>query len=110
MLYLQRQKLHRAIAEYLEEKHKDNLEAVYALLAYHWCKVFQGATEANPSTVKRAIKFVEKAIEQATQNNQNADVWIRRSERLLKLLPSSKAGLRSQLKISLSQVSLLERL
>ncbi len=59
MLFAQRRQLHRAIAEWYERAHAEDLAPFYSLLAYHW-----GRAEDAP----KAMDYLEKAGEQALRN------------------------------------------
>ena len=56
MLFSQRQPLHRAVAEWHERRHGEDLSPFYSLLAYHW-----GRAEA----AGQAVEYLDKAGEQA---------------------------------------------
>ena len=56
MLFSQRQPLHRAVAEWHERHHGEDLSPFYSLLAHHW-----GRAEASG----RAVEYLDKAGEQA---------------------------------------------
>ena len=56
MLFSQRQKLHRAVAEWHETAHSADLSPFYQLLAYHWSKT---------EDTSRAIYYLERSGEQA---------------------------------------------
>ena len=66
MLFVQRQQLHTAVAEWVEKAFAEDLAAHYAILAYHWTRAVQGATTA-PAALQKAIEFCRKAGEQAMQ-------------------------------------------
>ena len=36
MFFAQRRQLHRAVAEWIEQHHHEDIESFYTLLAYHW--------------------------------------------------------------------------
>ncbi|MBK9712906.1 MAG: AAA family ATPase [Kouleothrix sp.] len=65
MLFAQRRALHRAVAEWHERSHADDLSPFYGLLAHHWSKA---------EVIPRALDYLEKAGEQAlhTYANQEA--------------------------------------
>jgi class 3 adenylate cyclase/tetratricopeptide (TPR) repeat protein len=56
MLFSQRQKLHRAVAEWFEDAHAADLAPFYQLLAYHWSKA---------DDALKAIFYLELSGEQA---------------------------------------------
>ncbi|MCP4423053.1 MAG: AAA family ATPase [Chloroflexi bacterium] len=59
MLFSQRQRLHRAVAEWFEQAHSNELMPFYTTLAYHWKR-------AGAAT--KAVDYVEKAAEQAMRD------------------------------------------
>ena len=67
LLYAQRQQLHRAVAEWLEQAHADDLAPYYPLLAHHWGKAAEVA-HAEPVLVLKTIDYLEKAGGQALQD------------------------------------------
>ncbi len=62
--FAQRRQLHRAIAEWYERNHADDLSPFYPLLAHHW-----GRAEVNSKT----IDCLEKAGEQALRSFANEE-------------------------------------
>ena len=64
MLFAQRRQLHRAVAQWYEQRHEADLGPHYATLAYHW----QAAEESA-----RAIDYLEKAGERAQRSGALAD-------------------------------------
>jgi predicted ATPase/class 3 adenylate cyclase len=64
MLINQRKVVHRSIAEWYEEAFAADLAQVYSLLAYHWNQTEDSIT---------AVKFLEKAGEQAVHNFANQE-------------------------------------
>jgi class 3 adenylate cyclase/tetratricopeptide (TPR) repeat protein len=75
MLFAQRRELHRAVAEWYERVHADDLSLYYPLLAYHWSKAEDRAN---------ALTYLEKAGEQALTNyaNQEAVSFLSEAARL----------------------------
>lgn len=74
MLFSQRRQLHRAVAEWIEENHGDNIESYYTLLAHHWTQAAEMPdANRNEFTVNKALEYLEKAGEQAMQNYANAE-------------------------------------
>jgi class 3 adenylate cyclase/tetratricopeptide (TPR) repeat protein len=74
MLYSQRRQLHRSVAEWIEQNNEMNIESYYTLLAYHWSQ----AAEARDTTdkdyaVRKAVDYLEKSGEQATQTYANKE-------------------------------------
>jgi predicted ATPase len=59
MLYSQRQQLHRAVAEWYEMTHAEELAPFYTTLAYHWQRAGAAA---------RSMDYLEKAAEQAMRD------------------------------------------
>lgn len=66
MLFAQRRKLHRAIAEKVEQIHRHDLDPYYALLAYHWQYAI-GSTQDDLALTAKALDALEKAGEQASR-------------------------------------------
>jgi tetratricopeptide (TPR) repeat protein len=64
MLFSQRRALHRAVAEWYEQTHAEDLSPYYSLLAYHW---------RMANVIPTAIDFLEKAGEQALLNYANEE-------------------------------------
>jgi len=74
MLFSQRRQLHQAVAEWIEESNKDNIESFYSLLAYHWAQASETPHSAqNILTIRKAIEYLEKAGDQAGQNYANQE-------------------------------------
>ena len=72
LLYTQRAQLHRAVAEWHEREHTDNLAPHYAVLAQHWRRALDTET-VDAATVERALEFGERAGEQALRNNAHVE-------------------------------------
>jgi class 3 adenylate cyclase/tetratricopeptide (TPR) repeat protein len=74
MLFSQRRQLHRAVAEWIEEHHQDDIESFYTLLAYHW---YQAASTPDAGTdlaiFEKAREFLEKAGNLALSNFANTE-------------------------------------
>ena len=64
MLFSQRRDLHRAVAEWYEKNHTEDLSPLYALLAYHW-----RAADDIPKT----MDYLGKAGEEALRNYANEE-------------------------------------
>lgn len=64
MLFSQRRKLHRMVAEWYEQAYQEDLSPFYALLAHHW-----HLAEDAP----RAIAYFEYAGQQAAANDANVE-------------------------------------
>ncbi len=74
MLFSQRRQLHKAVAQWIEQSHPDNLESYYALLAHHWVQAAEmPETSQDEFAVKRAVDYLDKSGEQALQNYANAE-------------------------------------
>mgnify|MGYP001049871418 CR=1 FL=1 len=90
MLFLQRQKLHRVIAEYLIKNNENNLEAIAPVLAYHWMHVIEGVTDPDQEIVLRAIKCIQQSISLSLSSNQNPADWKAKGRAMAELLSDSK--------------------
>jgi len=64
MLFAQRRQLHRAVAEWYERIHADELSPFYPLLAHHWSKA---------EHILMAIDYLEKAGKDALRNFANEE-------------------------------------
>lgn len=64
MLQTQRSHLHRAVAEWYERTHADDVAQFYPLLAHHWGKAGE---------VPRALDYTLRAGERALENGANRD-------------------------------------
>ncbi len=64
LLFSQRRSLHRAVAEWYERTHPEDLSPYYSLLAYHW-------HAAN--VISKALNYLEKAGQQALHNYANEE-------------------------------------
>ncbi len=74
MLYSQRRQLHQAVAEWLEESNKNNIESFYSLLAYHWVQAAELPDSAhNHLAIRKALEYLEKAGDQAMNNYANQE-------------------------------------
>ena len=61
----QRCTLHRAVAEWYEDTHRDNLATYYPLLARHW---------SSAEDLPKALDYLEKSAEEALRNFANEEV------------------------------------
>jgi len=68
LLFAQRQRLHRAVAEWYEGNFAADLSSYYSLLAHHWTRTVQ-APPFEPDALQKAIDYSFKAGEQALQND-----------------------------------------
>jgi tetratricopeptide (TPR) repeat protein len=75
MLFSQRRQLHQAVAEWIEQNYEKNIEAYYALLAHHWSQAAE-TTDAkrDEHALLKAVQYLDKAGEQASQNYANQEV------------------------------------
>src|SRR6266498_2761567 len=74
MLYSQRRQLHQAVAEWIEESNKNNIESFYSLLAYHWAQAAEMPDSLrNHLAIRKATEYLEKAGEQAMNNYANQE-------------------------------------
>jgi tetratricopeptide (TPR) repeat protein len=74
MLFAQRRQLHRAVGEWIEQYHQQDIESFYTLLAYHWQQAASTPdSEADSLIVNKAREFLEKAGDQALNNFANAE-------------------------------------
>ncbi len=72
MSFSQRRQLHRTIAEWLEQTRADDLSSHYPLLAHHWNKSID-TRDPEPSQIKKAVNYLEKAGEQSLHNYANQE-------------------------------------
>lgn len=91
MLFAQRRQLHRAVGEWIEQYHQQDIESFYTLLAYHWQQA-AGTLEAGADQVviNKAREYLEKAGNQSLNNFANTEA-IEFFEELLKLMDMNKA-------------------
>lgn len=89
MLYAQRQKIHRAVAEWYEIAFANDLSSIYPLLAYHW-HLAASLGERNDQSARKAIEFLDKAGMQALRNGamREAAQFFANLLALLKQLPA----------------------
>ncbi|MCI0550895.1 MAG: AAA family ATPase [Anaerolineae bacterium] len=103
MLYSQRRQLHRAVAEWIEQSNEMNIESYYTLLAYHWTQAAENSEPTDTDdAVRKAVDYLEKAGEQATQTYANKEAveffsqaleW---DEKLPKPAPAGREALRNR--------------
>ncbi len=72
MPFRQRGQLHRAVGEWYERTYAENLAPHFAVLAQHWQRTLEVTPEADDA-VDRAIRYAEKAGEQALRNNAHVE-------------------------------------
>lgn len=74
MLFSQRRQLHQAVGEWIETHHRQDIEAFYTLLAYHWTQAARVPDPANHAQViAKARDYLEKAGDQSLKNFANAE-------------------------------------
>ena len=74
MLFSQRRQLHQAVAEWIEESNKNNIESFYSLLAYHWVQAAEMPDSLrNHLAIRKATEYLEKAGDQAMNNYANQE-------------------------------------
>jgi len=75
MLFSQRRQLHQAVAEWIEQNYEKNIEAYYALLAHHWSQAAETPeAQRDDHALLKAVEYLDKAGEQASQNYANQEV------------------------------------
>jgi hypothetical protein len=72
MSFAQRQGLHQAIAEWLEETYSEDLSPYYALLAYHHQKAL-GDRYGRSDLAAKTIKYLENAADRSLDNFANSE-------------------------------------
>ena len=91
MLFAQRRQLHRAVGEWIEQNHQQDLESFYTLLAYHWQQAAHAlATDADQVVLNKAAEYLEKAGNQSLNNFANPEA-IEFFAELLKLINTNTA-------------------
>jgi len=100
MLPSQRLQLHKSVVRWLEKAHADDRSSVYALLAYHCCKVVEYGDRASASIVK-AIGYLKDAADLALRSaaNRDAITFIREGLRFTAMLQEAEE--RDRLELSL---------
>ncbi len=74
MMFAQRRQLHRAVGEWIEEHHQQDLESFYTLLAYHWQQAASAQEVGTDAVIlNKARDFLEKAADQSLNNFANAE-------------------------------------
>jgi class 3 adenylate cyclase/tetratricopeptide (TPR) repeat protein len=74
MLFSQRRQLHQAVAEWIEQSNRNNIESYYSLLAYHWTQAAEMPDSVrNHVAIRKATEFLEKAGDQAMDNYANQE-------------------------------------
>jgi class 3 adenylate cyclase/tetratricopeptide (TPR) repeat protein len=74
MLFSQRRQLHQAVAEWIEQSNKNNIESYYSLLAYHWTQAAEMPDSVrNNLAIGKATEYLEKAGDQAMDNYANQE-------------------------------------
>ena len=74
MLFSQRRQLHQAVAEWVEQSNRNNIESYYSLLAYHWSQAAAMPDSVrNHLAIRKATEYLEKAGDQAMDNYANQE-------------------------------------
>ena len=74
MLFSQRRQLHQAVAQWIEQSNKNNIESYYSLLAYHWSQAAEMPDSVrNYMAIRKATEYLEKAGDQAMANYANRE-------------------------------------
>ncbi|MEM7344242.1 MAG: AAA family ATPase [Chloroflexota bacterium] len=73
MISTQRQQLHCAVAEWLEQTYAQDLTPHYSLLAHHWLRTIDEGTPIPPKSTEKILFYLEKAGEQALKNFANQE-------------------------------------
>ena len=74
MLFSQRRQLHQAVAQWIEQTNKNNIESYYSLLAYHWSQAAEMPDSVrNYTAIRKATEYLEKAGDQAMANYANQE-------------------------------------
>jgi class 3 adenylate cyclase/tetratricopeptide (TPR) repeat protein len=74
MLFSQRRQLHQAVAQWIEQTNRNNIESYYSLLAYHWSQAAEMPDSVrNYVAIRKAIEYLEKAGDQAMANYANQE-------------------------------------
>jgi tetratricopeptide (TPR) repeat protein len=74
MLFSQRRQLHQAVAQWIEQSNKNNIESYYSLLAYHWSQAAEMPDSVrNYVAIRKATEYLEKAGDQAMANYANRE-------------------------------------
>ena len=74
MLFSQRRQLHQAVAEWIEQTNKNNIQSYYSLLAYHWSQAAEMPDSVrNYLAIRKATEYLEKAGDQAMENYANQE-------------------------------------
>jgi hypothetical protein len=86
MLFLQRKKLHRVIAEYLSKANEHQ-----EVQAHHWMLVLEGVTEPDQEVVQKALKCIQQSIVVAQTSNTDVSEWKAKGLQMAALLADPKA-------------------
>ena len=74
MLFSQRRQLHQAVAQWIEQTNRNNIESYYSLLAYHWSQAAEMPDSVrNYMAIRKATEYLEKAGDQAMANYANQE-------------------------------------
>jgi class 3 adenylate cyclase/tetratricopeptide (TPR) repeat protein len=83
MLFAQRERLHRSIAEWYEREYSGDLRPYYPVLAHHWRRAF-GSSRDDVGAARVAVGYLERAADAAIAQYANLEA-IRDYEEALKL-------------------------
>ena len=72
LLFAQRRQLHRAVAEWYEAQHQDDLAVYYPLLAHHWQNAID-TPQAEDTATEKALSYLDEAGRQALRNYANKE-------------------------------------
>lgn len=72
MAFVQRRRLHQAVAEWFEHHHAEDLSPYYPLLAHHWRNAL-GDQTGDPALIAKTVEYLEKAGEQSLHNFANRE-------------------------------------
>lgn len=95
MLFSQRRKLHRMVAEWYEQTYQEDLSPFYALLAHHWHLA---------ENAQKAIEYFERAGQQAVANDANIEAidFYSTAIRWLESLPETRDRNAHELRLRLA--------
>ncbi|MCA9705454.1 MAG: AAA family ATPase [Myxococcales bacterium] len=104
MLFEQRRELHRAVADWYERVHADDLAPYLALLAQHRVKAVEGLAEPAPERVREAERALARAGVQALESGATLEALGLADQglALLPWLPASRE--RDELELELRSV------
>jgi hypothetical protein len=107
MLSAQRRQLHQSVAEWFEDRYRDDLATYYPRLAHHYTRAAEESRPTNRALVRKALEYLQKAGEQALGQHayQGSKAFFQQALILLKLLPSGleRTELELKLQVELSK-------